>query len=152
MRIVLQRVSSSSVTVDGREVARIGRGLLLLIGIEPEDGAVDWDGVARKIATLRIFPDEEGKMNRSVEDVSGELLLVSQFTLCADTRKGRRPSFVGAAPPELAEPLFDRLVSAFRDRGFAPQTGVFGARMSVSLINEGPVTLLLDVAPAGGMD
>jgi D-tyrosyl-tRNA(Tyr) deacylase len=151
VRLVLQRVTSARVDVNGRTVSRIGRGVLLLVGIEAGDAAVDLVAVAKKVSTLRIFADVEGKMNRSLEEIDGEALLVSQFTLCANTRKGRRPSFASAAPPEEAEPLFDRLVDAFRERGLAAQTGVFGAKMAVSLTNDGPVTFLLDVAPSLGV-
>lgn len=147
MRIVLQRVSQASVTVDGKILGEIQQGLLLLVGIGPGDGGVNLAKAADKICTLRIFGDEAGKMNRSLLDVNGEILAVSQFTLYGDTSKGRRPSFVGAAPPEIAEPLFDLFVAALRERGVNVETGRFGAKMSVALMNDGPVTLVLEVAP-----
>lgn len=152
MRIVVQRVTRAAVRVDGEVVGSIGAGLLLLVGVEPGDEALDLPRIAERIASLRIFVDGEGRMNRSLEEIDGGILLVSQFTLCADTRKGRRPGFGGAAPPELAQPVFDRLVAAFRDRGRSPETGVFGAKMAVELTNDGPVTFILDLAPptAGG--
>ncbi len=146
MRVVLQRVRRASVAVDGERIAQIGRGLLLLVGIAPSDRAVDLQRTARKIVDLRIFEDDAGKMNRSLRDVEGEILAVSQFTLYGDTRKGRRPSFVGAAPPEIAEPLFDGFVDAIRSEGIKIATGRFGAKMAVELINEGPVTLVIEVA------
>jgi D-tyrosyl-tRNA(Tyr) deacylase len=150
MRIVLQRVSAASVDVGGERVAQIGVGLLLLIGIVPGDESIDPAKTARKVSDLRIFEDREGKMNRSLRDIGGEILAVSQFTLCADVDKGRRPSFAGAAPPELASPLFDALVQALREEGMQVQTGVFGAKMSVELTNDGPVTLVLEVAGSAG--
>ncbi len=126
-------------TVDGREVSRIGRGLLVLLGVRRGDGPEQADRLARKLLTLRVFEDAEAKMNLSVEEIGGELLCVSQFTLYGDARKGNRPSFVDAAPPEEAEPLYERLRAATGARG-----GVFGAHMAVSLVNDGPVTLLLE--------
>jgi D-tyrosyl-tRNA(Tyr) deacylase len=146
MRIVLQRVTQASVTVEGLSIASIDRGLLLLVGVAAGDDCVDLARLARKIVDLRIFEDAERKMNRSLRDVEGAVLAVSQFTLCADTRKGRRPSFVGAAPPDEAEPIFDAFVAALRDEGVAVQTGEFGAKMAVRLENDGPVTLVLEVA------
>ena len=148
MRIVLQRVSAASVSVDGDVLGRIGTGLLLLVGIAPDDGEIDLEKTAEKVCNLRIFPDEAGKMNRSLLDISGEILAISQFTLYGDTAKGRRPSFVGAARPELAEPLFDAFAEALRNQGLRVETGRFGARMSVLLTNDGPVTLVLEVAPS----
>lgn len=145
MRIVVQRVRRASVDVEGARIAEIGPGLLLLVGIAPDDVEADLKRLAVKISTLRIFADVDGKMNRSVLDVVGEVLAVSQFTLYGDTRKGRRPSYVGAAPPEVAEPLFDRLVEAIADEGIPVQTGRFGAKMAVELTNDGPVTLVLEV-------
>ena len=147
MRIVLQRVSRASVTVDSEIIGEIQRGLLLLVGIGPGDAGLDLAKAAGKVCTLRIFEDEAGKMNRSLLDVNGEILAVSQFTLYGDTSKGRRPSFVGAAPPGIAEPLFDSFVVALRARGVTVETGRFGAKMSVALVNDGPVTLVLEVAP-----
>ena len=151
MRIVIQRVERASVDVDGDRVATIGRGLLLLVGIAPEDVGADLSRAAQRIADLRIFEDEQGKMNRSLREVGGSILAVSQFTLFADMRKGRRPSFFGAAPPAVAEPLFDRFVDALRDEGVGVDTGRFGARMAVELVNAGPVTLILEVAPASSV-
>ncbi|MGB2982990.1 MAG: D-aminoacyl-tRNA deacylase [Candidatus Bipolaricaulia bacterium] len=147
MRVVVQRVRRAAVDVEGRRIAEIEHGLLLLVGIAPEDGTIDLARLARKITTLRVFEDEEGKMNRSVLDSGGEILAVSQFTLYGDTRKGRRPSFVGAAPPDVAQPLFDKLVTAIEEEGVPIQTGRFGAKMAVELVNSGPVTLILEVEP-----
>ncbi len=146
MRIVLQRVDSACVRVADAVVGRIGVGLLLLVGIAPGDQDVDLPRMAQKIVDMRIFEDAEGKMNRSLREVGGAVLAVSQFTLYGDTRGGRRPSFTGAAPPEIARPLFDRFVAACRQQGIETQTGVFGAKMSVELVNAGPVTLWLEVA------
>jgi len=148
MRIVAQRVARASVDVDGTRIAEIECGLLLLVGIAATDVGIDLDQVARKIVTLRVFADDDGKMNRSLLDVGGAVLAVSQFTLYGDTRKGRRPSFVGAASPEVAEPLFDRLVAAIAGQGVPIQTGRFGAKMVVELTNDGPVTLIVEVEPA----
>jgi D-tyrosyl-tRNA(Tyr) deacylase len=139
MRALVQRVSEAAVAVDGREVARIGRGLLVLLGVRTGDGPEEADRIAAKLERLRVFEDAEGKMNLSVREIEGELLVVSQFTLYGDARKGNRPSFVDAAPPEQAEPLYDRVREALGARG-----GVFGARMSVSLVGDGPVTLLVE--------
>ncbi|MBI3891572.1 MAG: D-tyrosyl-tRNA(Tyr) deacylase [Candidatus Wallbacteria bacterium] len=144
MIAVLQRVSRASVSVDGRQVAAIGRGLLALAGIGSGDGRPDIDWMARKVPELRLFEDEAGKMNLSLRELGGELLLVSQFTLLADCRRGRRPSFSDAAAPEAAAPLFEELASAFRGAGVAVRTGVFRATMQVELVNDGPVTILLD--------
>jgi D-tyrosyl-tRNA(Tyr) deacylase len=132
-------VSEASVTVDGAEVSRIGRGLLVLLGVRRGDDEDAADRIASKLLTLRVFEDSEGKMNLSVRDVAGELLVVSQFTLYGDARKGNRPSFVEAAPPEEAEPLYERVRVATDAEG-----GVFGARMAVALVNDGPVTVLLE--------
>jgi D-aminoacyl-tRNA deacylase len=139
VRALVQRVGNASVTVDGKEVARIGPGLLVLLGVRRGDGEAEADRIASKLLALRLFDDDAGKMNLSVEDVGGEILCVSQFTLYGDTRKGNRPSFVDAAPPEEAEPLYERVRSALGAAG-----GVFGARMAVSLVNDGPVTLLIE--------
>lgn len=145
MRVVLQRVSRASVTVEGRLVDEIGRGLLLLCGFSADDTLDVLDWVTRKILGLRVFEDEDGKMNRSVGEVGGEILVVSQFTLYGDVRKGRRPTFVGAATPAVAEPLYDAFVEALRRSGPGRVgTGEFGAMMDVSLVNEGPVTLLVE--------
>jgi len=144
MKVVLQRVSRASVTVDGETVASIGRGLLLLVGAADGDGEEEARRLAVKCAELRIFSDAEGKFNLSLLDVGGEALVVSQFTLLADTRRGRRPSFVGAAPPETAEPLVEAFARALREAGVPTRTGRFGAKMTVELVNEGPVTIVLD--------
>jgi D-aminoacyl-tRNA deacylase len=145
MRVVLQRVSSARVTVDGRVTGEIGRGLLLLQGVAPADTATDGEWLAQKITRLRIFPDEAGLMNRSVTDIVGGILLVSQFTLLASMRKGTRPSFNDAAPPDLARSLYDLFQSQLAAALGAPvATGEFGAMMQVSLVNDGPVTLILD--------
>ncbi len=145
MRIVIQRVREASVEVDGEEVSRIGHGMLLLVGVEKGDGPDDVEFAARKIAALRIFPDDAGKMNRAIGDVGGEVLLVSQFTLCADVRRGNRPGFDAAMPPEPAAAMIRDLVAALAARlPRAPQTGVFGADMKVRLLNDGPVTIVLD--------
>ena len=140
MRALVQRVSYASVMVDGEEVARIGPGLLVLLGVRRGDGEAEADRTASKLLALRVFEDDAGKMNLSVRDVGGEILCVSQFTLYGDTRRGNRPSFVDAAPPEEAEPLYERVRSALGAKG-----GVFGARMAVKLVNDGPVTLLIEV-------
>ena len=148
MIVVLQRVREASVTVGEETVGAIDAGLVALVGVATEDGDAEVDHIARKTAELRIFEDEDGKMNRSVEETGGSVLAVSQFTLLADTRKGRRPSFVRAARPEQAEPLFERYVAALRARGVPVETGRFGARMLVRIENAGPVTVLLESAPA----
>lgn len=142
----MQRVSRASVTVQGETVGEIGAGFVVLIGVSRDDVEADADYIVNKVAHLRVFADEQGKFNRSAMDVGAELLLISQFTLHADTRKGRRPSFVDAAPPTLAEPLFDRTVAKFRESGLRVATGVFQAHMMVSLINDGPVTIMIDSA------
>lgn len=143
MKIVLQRVTRAAVTVNDEVVGAIEDGFLALVGVGHDDGADDVAAMADKIAGLRVFPDDDGKMNRSVVDINGSVLVVSQFTLLADTRKGRRPSFVGAARPEVAEPLIRRLVEAFEERGVTAAEGRFGAMMNVELVNAGPVTILL---------
>jgi len=140
MRAVVQRVSSASVMVDGERVAEIGRGLLVLLGVRRGDGPDDADRLARKLRALRVFEDDEGRMNLALDDVGGAVLCVSNFTLYGDARKGNRPSFVDAAPPEEAEPLYERVRHALGAEG-----GRFGARMSVELVNDGPVTLLIEV-------
>jgi D-aminoacyl-tRNA deacylase len=139
VRALVQRVSEASVSVDGRELARIGPGLLVLLGVRVGDGPEQADRLAGKLERLRVFEDAEGKMNLSVRDVGGELLVVSQFTLYGDARKGNRPSFVEAAPPELAESLYARVRAALGAEG-----GAFGAHMQVALVNDGPVTLMLE--------
>ncbi len=145
MRVVLQRVKSASVTVEDEMISEVGPGLLLLVGVASGDGEAEADWLAEKLAGLRIFNDEGGKMNLSVRDVGGEVLAVSQFTLLADTRKGKRPSFVRAAPPEEAEPLFDHFCEGLRASGVGTvETGSFGAMMEVALVNDGPVTIVLE--------
>lgn len=144
MRALIQRVSSGAVSVAGAEIARIGRGLVVLLGVGPQDGEAQAAYLAEKIAALRIFEDPEGKMNLSLLDVKGEAIVVSQFTLYADTEKGRRPSFVRAAPPELAEPLVARFVELLRAQGVPAQTGRFGSEMQVEIHNDGPVTIWLE--------
>jgi D-tyrosyl-tRNA(Tyr) deacylase len=144
MRAVVQRVSEARVRVDGQVVGEIARGLLVLLGVSGQDTAADVTYIASKIRGLRIFPDEQGKMNRSVEDISGAVLLVSQFTLYGDARGGRRPSFIQAAPPDTAKALYEDAVRELRGAGLPVETGVFQADMQVELINDGPITLLLD--------
>ena len=144
MRSVVQRVKRASVTVDGKTVGEIAMGLLILLAVGPEDGPGDLTWIVDKLVGLRIFEDEEGKMNRSVQEVGGEILMVSQFTLYGDCRKGKRPSFSAAAPPEKAKLLFEQVVEETRRRGLKVETGVFQAEMDVALINHGPVTMLLD--------
>ncbi len=144
MRAVLQRVSSASVEVDGKTVGAIGQGLMILLGVEQKDTAQDARYLAEKSAQLRIFEDDAGKMNLSVEDIGGEILVVSQFTLLADCRKGRRPGFSRAALPQSADALYRQFVELLRDRGLKVATGIFQAEMNVHLTNMGPVTLLLD--------
>ncbi|MGH2996680.1 MAG: D-aminoacyl-tRNA deacylase [Gaiellaceae bacterium] len=144
MRAVVQRVSSARVAVDGDAVGEIGRGLCVLLGIAREDGEEEAKRLAGRIARLRIFEDDEGRFDRSLLDVGGEALVVSQFTLIADTAKGNRPSFTDAAPPGLAEPLYERFCEVLRDLGVPVETGIFGARMRVEIVNDGPVTIALD--------
>jgi D-tyrosyl-tRNA(Tyr) deacylase len=144
MRAVVQRVSSARVEVEGRLAGEIGRGLLVLLGVAEDDRESEADYLAVKVAGLRIFEDEAGKMNRSVEEVGGGVLVVSQFTLLGDCRAGRRPSFTGAARPEKAGALYRRFVERIRARGLLVATGVFGARMAIGMVGDGPVTLLLD--------
>ena len=144
MRAVIQRVERASVSVEGEIRGQIGAGFLVLIGVEEGDGDADFRYIAEKVPNLRVIEDEQGKMNRSLMDVGGELLAVSQFTLLGDARGGRRPSFITAARPETADPMYERLVADWRARGIRVETGVFGAHMKVSLVNDGPVTILLD--------
>ena len=144
MRVVLQRVRRASVTVEGRVVGSIGRGFLALVGVTATDGEAEVAWMAEKLSGIRLFGDAEGKMNLGLGDVDGAVLAVSQFTLYGDARKGRRPSFIAAAAPEIAEPIFDALVRALRERGVRVETGRFGAMMEVELVNDGPVTLVLE--------
>jgi D-tyrosyl-tRNA(Tyr) deacylase len=144
MRAVIQRVRYGSVEIDGKKTAEIGAGLVVLLGIGPADSELQARSLANKIAMLRIFSDEQGKINLSVLDIKGEVIVVSQFTLYADTRKGHRPSFTGAAPPDLARPLVDRFVDFLRESGVSTQTGEFGAHMLVNIENDGPVTIWLE--------
>jgi D-aminoacyl-tRNA deacylase len=144
MRALIQRVSRASVTVEGDVVSQIGKGLVVLLGVGHEDGAAQAAFLAEKVANLRIFEDAQGKTNLSIQDVKGEAIVVSQFTLYADTRKGRRPSFIDAALPEVAEPLVDRFVQLLRGQGIPTQTGKFGAHMEVEIHNDGPVTIWLE--------
>jgi len=144
MRAVLQRVSAASVTVDGRVVGQIGRGLLVLLGVAVGDTEADLTYIVEKTAGLRVFPDADGRMNVDVRDAGGALLVVSQFTLAGDCRKGRRPSWDGAARPEEARAWYERALAAWRDLGLVVEAGIFQADMQVALVNDGPVTLLLD--------
>ena len=144
MRLLIQRVSKASVTVDQQTISKIGKGLLILLGIGHSDGEVQAAFLAEKTANLRIFEDEQGKTNLSVLDVKGEAIVVSQFTLYADTRKGRRPSFIDAALPEVAAPLVERFIELLRSHGVPTQTGKFGADMKVEIHNDGPVTIWLE--------
>lgn len=144
MRTLLQRVSRARVMVEGRVTGEIGAGLLLLVGFTRGDSAAALSWMADKLLTLRIFVDDEGKMNRSVQEIGGSVLVVSQFTLYGDTSRGRRPSFVDAAPPDVAIPLYEQFVSTLRAAGVPVATGEFGAMMEVELVNDGPVTLLLE--------
>jgi D-tyrosyl-tRNA(Tyr) deacylase len=144
MRALLQRVSKASVTVDEQTISAIGNGLLILLGVGHGDGEEQTKFLADKVANLRVFEDEQGKTNLSILDVKGEAIVVSQFTLYADTRKGRRPSFTDAAVPEIAEPLVDRFIELLRGYGVPTQTGKFGAHMEVEIHNNGPVTIWLE--------
>lgn len=144
MRVVIQRVRKGKVIVDEETISEIGMGLVILAGIGPDDGEEQARYLAEKIANLRIFPDQEGKTNLSCLDIGGEALVVSQFTLYADTRKGRRPSFINAAPPEIAEPLVERFAELLREQGIPTQTGQFGAHMMVEIHNHGPVTIWIE--------
>ena len=144
MRAVLTRVNSASVAIDGQVVGQIGKGFLFLLGVGPEDTEKECRYLAEKALSLRVFEDEEGKMNRGLEDVNGQVLVVSQFTLYGNCRKGRRPSFVEAAGPELGNRLYEQFLSDCESLGFPPQHGRFGADMQVESVNDGPVTLILD--------
>jgi D-aminoacyl-tRNA deacylase len=148
MRIVLQRVREASVTIEGRVAGAIGVGFLLLVGFAPGDTTAEVEWLADKVTGLRLFPDDEGKMNRDLAAVGGALLVVSQFTLYGDASRGRRPSFIGAARPEEAIPLYEAFVATLRAAGLTVATGEFGADMQVALVNHGPVTLLLERTPA----
>ena len=145
MRAVIQRVAEASVTVEGEPVAAIGTGLLILVGAATGDGPVEADVLADKVVGLRIFPDREGKMNLSVAEAGGSVLVVSQFTLLADVQRGRRPSFTAAASPPVAGPLVDRVVERIGEQGVPSFSGTFGAHMEVRLLNDGPVTIVLDI-------
>ena len=144
MKTVIQRVSESSVQVDGKMVGQIGAGLMLLIGIDENDEKADADWLVQKILNLRIFGDEDGKLNLSVKDIGGEILCISQFTLIADYKKGNRPSFIKAARPEKAVPLFEYFKEEIAKSGLKTESGIFGADMKVSLVNDGPVTIVMD--------
>mgnify|MGYP000981346878 FL=1 len=144
MRVVLQRVAHASVTVDGEIIGKIQRGFLLLVGVTHDDAMEDMEYLVRKIVQMRIFEDEEGKLNRSIQDIGGEILSVSQFTLYADTKKGNRPSFSKVAPGDVALEMFEQFNGLLRDTGIPVETGQFGADMKVELLNDGPVTILLD--------
>ena len=144
MKVLLQRVTGASVSIDGKEVGMIGQGLVAFVGVAEGDSESDIDYLVQKMTGLRIFADEEGRFNVSIADIGGELLLVSQFTLLADTRKGKRPSFTGAAPPEQAELLFEKFVDEARATGLKVETGRFQQYMQVAIHNDGPVTIMLD--------
>jgi D-tyrosyl-tRNA(Tyr) deacylase len=144
MKVVLQRSGNATVTVDGEVTGSILKGYVLLVGITHDDTEQDADYIAKKIAGLRLWEDEEGKMNRSINEVAGEILSVSQFTLYGDVRKGRRPSFIEAARPEKAEPIWNYFNEALRQQGLKVETGVFGAMMDVNLVNDGPVTIIVE--------
>ncbi|SEW38348.1 D-tyrosyl-tRNA(Tyr) deacylase [Chryseobacterium wanjuense] len=144
MKVVIQRVSESHVKVDGKIVGEIGKGLMLLVGIDENDSKADADWIVQKILNLRIFGDDEGKLNLSVVDIAGEILCISQFTLIADYKKGNRPSFIKAAKPDTAIPLFDYFKEEISKSGLKTESGIFGSDMKVSLINDGPVTIVMD--------
>lgn len=144
MRVVLQRVSHASVTVEEKVIGKIKRGFLLLVGVTHDDAMEDMEYLVRKIVQMRIFEDEEGKLNRSIQDIGGEILSVSQFTLYADTKKGNRPSFSKAAPGDVALKMFEQFNGLLRDTGIPVETGQFGVDMKVELLNDGPVTIMLD--------
>ncbi len=144
MRAVIQRVNRASVRIDGSTTEKISHGLVVLLGIHGDDTTRNLQWMADKIVNLRIFEDDEGKMNRSLADINAEMLIVSQFTLYGDCRKGRRPGYSSAAPPEIAEPIYDRFIEEIKSRGIKTATGTFRAMMEVELVNHGPVTLLLD--------
>ncbi len=146
MRLLLQRVTRASVTVEGEVIGRIGPGLMVLVGVGHDDDEARADALAGRVADLRIFRDAEGKTNLSLIDVGGSALVISQFTLYGDTRKGRRPSFLDAAPPALGEALYERFADALAGRGVPVERGIFGAEMEVELVNDGPMTIWLDTA------
>ena len=145
MRALIQRVTSASVKVDGEIVGKIGKGFLIFLGIYEEDTEEKIEKLTKKIVNLRIFNDENDKMNLSIKDVKGEILLISQFTLCADTRKGNRPSFVSAKNPKDANVIYEKTIESIRNEGVIVEKGIFGADMKVELLNDGPVTILLDI-------
>lgn len=144
MKAVVQRVQYASVKVDGKVLGQCGQGYMILLGVGNEDSSRDVDALVAKISKLRVFEDEEGKMNRSIMDIGGEMLVISQFTLLADYRKGNRPSFIQAAPPEVSKPLYEEFVRKAAECGIPVQTGEFGADMKVELLNDGPVTIVMD--------
>lgn len=145
MRVVVQRVTHAQCTIDGKVVGRIGRGLLLLVGVTHTDTEDDVRYITKKVAQLRVFSDQDGKMNLALKDINGAILSISQFTLYADTKHGNRPSFINAARPELAQPLYDKLNEIFRaDYGLIVETGCFGADMKLDFVNDGPVTIIID--------
>lgn len=144
MKAVIQRVTSASVSINNELVSQIGQGFMVLLGIGLDDTMNDAEYIIKKMLNLRVFSDEQGKMNKSIQDIGGEILLVSQFTLCADVSKGNRPSFVKAMPPDRAELLYGEFIKTLQERFSAVQTGVFGADMKVQLINDGPITIILD--------
>ena len=144
MKAVIQRVLSASVAIDGKEIGSINQGLLVLLGVSQEDTSTDLEYLVKKTVGLRIFKDKHANMNLTIEDVGGEALVVSQFTLCADTNKGRRPSFISAAPPQMADNMYQQYCNKLRKENISVQTGQFGAMMAVKLINDGPVTIVLD--------
>ena len=145
MRALIQRVTSASVKVDGEIIGKIGKGFLIFLGVYEEDTEEKIEKLTKKIANLRIFNDENDKMNLSIKDVKGEILLISQFTLCADTRKGNRPSFVSAKNPKDANVIYEKTIESIRNEGIIVEKGIFGADMKVELLNDGPVTILLDI-------
>ena len=145
MRVLIQRVTSASVKVDGKIVGKIGKGFLVFLGIYEEDTEEKIEKLTKKIINLRIFNDENDKMNLSIKDVKGKILLISQFTLCADTRKGNRPSFVSAKNPKDANVIYEKTIESIRNEGIIVEKGIFGADMKVELLNDGPVTILLDM-------
>ena len=145
MRALIQRVTSASVKVDGEIVGKIGKGFLIFLGVYEKDTEEKIEKLTKKIVNLRIFNDENDKMNLSIKDIKGEILLISQFTLCADTRKGNRPSFVSAKNPNEANEIYERTIKSIRNEGIIVEKGIFGADMKVELLNDGPVTILLDI-------